>query len=451
MPGSVGRVSGISQTTQWGWAHLLISEGLLADPIAAMTWDMEENAPVGDGETERPFGPVAGSSHAGVATGPYREPAPFRIEAQGHGLHFYPAGDERFAALLALIEGAQHSLKLCFYIFAEDYCGQRVRDALADAAGRGVSVVLMVDSFGTSISDSFFARLLAAGGRLLRFSPRLTRHYLIRNHQKIVIADNARAMIGGFNIENSYFDPPQRNGWNDLGVTVSGPVVARLADWFVALEDWSVLEKGRFREIRRLVREWDGGTGSVRLLMGGPTKGLSSWARCVTDDLEKADRLDMIMAYFSPATILLRRIGRIARKGRVRLLFPAKSDNGATLGASRLLYRGLLKRDARIWEFSPSKLHTKLIVLDDVVYIGSANFDMRSLYLNLELMLRIEDKALADRLRAYMGEQLAYSQSITPQLDRSRRTMLNRLRWTVSWFLVSVVDYTVTRRLNLGL
>ena len=129
----------------------------------------------------------------------------------------------------------------------------------------------------------------------------------------------------------------------------------------------------------------------------------------------------MVMAYFSPAARLLGRIGRIARKGQTRLLLAAKSDNGATIGASRILYGSLLKRGAKIWEFSPCKLHSKLIVLDDAVYLGSANFDMRSLYINFEIMLRIERGA---------GRAIARSSPSTcrlapdhPHLHRDRLTV----------------------------
>ena len=157
------------------------------------------------------------------------------------------------------------------------------------------------------------------------------------------------------------------------------------------------------------------------------------------------------MAYFSPPYTLLRRIARVAKTGQARLLMAAKSDNGATLGATRSLYRYLLKRKARIWEFSPCKLHTKLLVLDDAVYLGSANFDMRSLYLNLEIMLRIEDAALAERMREFIAHQIAASEEITPALHAQRSTLFNRIRWGAGWVLVSVLDYTVTRRLNLGI
>ena len=105
----------------------------------------------------------------------------------------------------------------------------------------------------------------------------------------------------------------------------------------------------------------------------------------------------------------------------------------------------------KIWEFLPCKLHSKLIVVDDTVYVGSGNFDMRSLYLNLELMLRIDDPALAEQVRGFVRQQLTASERITLALDHSRRTPFNRLRWGLSWFLVTVLDYSIARRLNLGL
>lgn len=380
----------------------------------------------------------------------FRDPEPFAVAAGGQRLVFYPGGADRRAAVLALLESARTSLKLSFYIFAEDAIGREVRDALAAAAQRGVAVMLIIDRFGSDASDAFLAPIRAAGGQFACFSPRWTQRYLVRNHQKMIIADDARAIFGGFNIADDYFAPPAANGWTDLAIGVEGPAVAGLVEWFAKLTAWT---DGRpyFRQITRAVRSWDWKSGGVRWLVGGPTRGLSTWARCVSDDLSKARRLDMFMAYFSPPPRLLRRIGRIARRGETRLVMAAKSDNNATLGATRSLYRYLLRHRAQIWEFVPCKLHSKLIVLDDKVYLGSANFDMRSLFLNLELMLEIEDAALAERMRAYIGHHIAASEAITPALHARRATPWNRFRWWLGWVLVSVIDYTVTRRLNLGL
>ena len=147
---------------------------------------------------------------------------------------------------------------------------------------------------------------------------------------------------------------------------------------------------------------------------------------------------------------MLRRIGRIGQKGRARIITAAKSDNHATIAAARYTYKNLLRRGVEIFEYLPTKLHTKLVVLDDVVHIGSSNFDIRSLYLNLEMMLRVDDPDFAMMMRNYFEQELGASERITPELNRKRSGLLTRLIQAISFFLVTTADYTITRRLNLG-
>jgi cardiolipin synthase len=128
----------------------------------------------------------------------------------------------------------------------------------------------------------------------------------------------------------------------------------------------------------------------------------------------------------------------------------SKSDNGATVGAARHTYNRLLRRGVEVYEYQRTKLHTKLIVVDDVVHIGSANFDMRSLYLNLEMMLRVEDPAFAARMRAYVDGEIEDSRRITTALHRRQRSLFNRLKWGLCYFIVATMDYNVSRRLNFG-
>lgn len=385
------------------------------------------------------------------AVSPYRDPEPFQVTAQGQELCFFPSGSGRLERLLALIDEAESSLKLAFYIYADDACGRKVREAITAAARRGVEVSLIVDGFGASVDDAFFAELESAGGKFCIFSPHWTPAYVIRNHQKIVVADARIAMLGGFNIEEDYFAPPENNGWRDLAFTLEGSLVGRVCDWFCQLEQWTADPHAHFRSIRRRVRAWDPGVAPVQLLIGGPTIGLSTWSRSISRDLIRGEKLDMIMAYFAPAYRLRKRIRRIAEKGHTRLVLAGKSDNAATIGASRTLYKKLLRAGTRIYEFQPCKLHTKLIVLDDTVYLGSANFDMRSLYVNLEIVVRIEDRALAERMREFVAGHEPASLEVTPELYREWATRWNRLRWWLSWFLTSVVDYSVSRNINLGL
>lgn len=381
----------------------------------------------------------------------FRDPASFTVNAGEHRLEVVAAGADRLAALLDLIEGASRSVQLSFYIFEDDRTGRRVLEALVTAAQRGVDVRLIVDGFGAAGDGTMFRPLVKAGGTFWLFSPKWTRHFLIRNHQKIVIADGTRALVGGFNVADEYFAPPPDDGWNDLGVVIEGPAVARLVKWFARLEEWVSGRPSHWLQISRAVRRWKAGTGPVEVLIGGPTARPSPLLLNIRRDLDAARQLDMMMAYFSPSNLLMRKIAAVAKRGQARLVTAAKSDNGATIGATRSLYTYLLENKVTLHEFQPCKLHTKLIVIDDITYIGSANFDMRSLFLNLEIMLRIEDPALAEHMRRHIEHHRAASHAIDLEEHRKRATLFNRIRWNLAWFLVSTLDYTVTRRLNLGL
>ncbi|MET0248311.1 MAG: phospholipase D-like domain-containing protein, partial [Sphingobium sp.] len=188
-----------------------------------------------------------------------------------------------------------------------------------------------------------------------------------------------------------------------------------------------------------------------RWLIGGPTRRLSPWAKVVKHDLEQARRLDMVAAYFSPGRGMLKRLARAAQRTGARLILPSRSDNGATIAAARLLYGPLMRRGVEIREYLPARLHMKLIVIDDAVYIGSANFDMRSLFINLEIMLRIEDAGFAAAMRPLVDRLATQSRRITPELYLAHRSVPTLIKQWISYALVGVLDYTITRRLNFRL
>ncbi|GLV24423.1 phospholipase D-like domain-containing protein [Sphingobium sp. Cam5-1] len=376
------------------------------------------------------------------------------LSIRGHRLDVIEHGPALRETLIGLIDGARDSLKLYYYIFAADESGRMVLDRLIAARGRGVAVTLMIDAFGSADTPvAFFDPLIKAGGRFGRFGARRSTRYLIRNHQKMTIADDRRLLLGGFNVEDGYFGLPDEDAWVDLGLLIDGPQVAAMTNWYGQLWRWVSTKKQRFRTLRRMVRHWHPSLhhdpdDPMRWLIGGPTRRLSPWAQVVKHDLEHARRVDMVAAYFSPGRGMLKRIARAARREGARLILPSRSDNGATVAAARLLYGPLLRRGVEIWEYQKRKLHMKLIVIDDAVFIGSANFDMRSLFLNLEIMLRIEDKALADEARDFISRRAEESRQITLERYKAQRGVLTLVKQWISYFLVGVVDYTVTRRLN---
>ena len=373
-------------------------------------------------------------------------------DVAGHRLELIFDGGDRLVRLLDLINGAAHSIDIIMYIFEGDAAGKRVLNALQVAAKRGVRVRAVIDSFGSGDTpDSLFAPLRAEGGSVTFFSRRWRSTYLVRNHQKLIVIDNHIAVTGGFNIADDYLSPPRSDCWLDIGLIVKGPSVARASQWFEAIHDYTVHDDGKLLILRRLIREWPIDGGTISWLVGGPTQRLSPWARAVRADLEGARQLDMAMAYFSPGQGMLRRLGRVARRGRARFVMAARSDNAATIGASRLLYGYLLRKTAAVWEYQPCKLHMKLIVIDDVVYIGSANFDVRSLFVNVEVMVRVADAGFAEKMRRFLSALQPDCEIVTPTSHKARASWLTRIRWTLAWFVVGVVDYTVSRKLNFGL
>jgi cardiolipin synthase A/B len=382
---------------------------------------------------------------------PRQTGAEIAATVDGNRLILLPDGPQRLETLIALIDGAREELRVLYYIYKDDVSGRRVRDAMLAACRRGVKVSLLIDGFGSDVPDGFFQELTDAGCQFCRYSARFGRRYLLRNHQKLVLADRDRVLIGGFNVEDSYFGTVEAGAWRDLGLLVEGPSVPCLRDYFDKLFAWARKPGARIRELRRVLQQSSVTEGKLHWLFGGPTRRLSPWARAVRRDMRDARRLDLIAAYFAPSLGMLRRIAGIAKRGRARIVTAAKSDNDTTIGAARNTYWWLLKRGVEIYEYQPTKLHSKLFVIDDAVHIGSANFDMRSLFLNLEMMLRVDDAGFAETMRRFVDGEIANSEQVTREAHGARRTPLNRLRWGVAYFLVAVADYRISRVLNFGL
>ncbi len=379
-----------------------------------------------------------------------------QLMVDGNRLTLLPDGPERLEALIALIDGARSSLRLLYYMFLADASGERVRAAILAATERGVAVTLLIDGFGSaSTPDDYFKDIAKKGAKFCRFHPSYGRRYLLRNHQKLALADaetsDCQVLIGGFNIADDYFAPAGPKAWRDIGLIVAGPAAARLAPYFDRLMKWSRASKPTMRTLRSLIYKYSETSGKLQWQLGGPTAKLSPWGVSTCRDLVHSRDVEMIAAYFAPPGGMLKRIARAGKRGRARVVTAARSDNVSTIAAARFTYNRLLRRGVEVFEYVPAKLHTKLVVLDDIVHIGSSNLDIRSLYINMELMLRIDDAEFAQMMRGYFEGELAQCLAITPTLHRKRASLLNRIRWAFSFFLVTSFDYGVTRSVNFNL
>jgi cardiolipin synthase A/B len=374
---------------------------------------------------------------------------PISVTVDGNRLEALETGEERLKTILELIDSAKESLRVIFYIFAGDKAGTAVRDALVRAARRGVVVRLLLDGYGSSDTDTkFFQPIEDEGGAFCMFLPSYGRRYLIRNHQKLVIADERRTIIGGANVESGYLTDEGEDCWRDLWVLIEGPAAFPASRYFDSLFVWTQTKGAKLRTLRRIVERYSQSEGPLQWKFSGPLSRQNRLPAALARELGSARELDLIAAYFSPPWSFLRRLRRVARTGKARVITAAKSDNNATIAAARHTYSRLLRRGVEMYEYQAAKLHTKLAIVDDVVHVGSANIDFRSLFINMEIVLRVDDAAFAAAMRDYFNREIGSSERITLSLHRQRANLWRRLKWTISYWLVTSFDYTVSRRLN---
>jgi cardiolipin synthase len=184
-----------------------------------------------------------------------------------------------------------------------------------------------------------------------------------------------------------------------------------------------------------------------QVLLSGPGLGFNPIKRALRRDLAGAREVQIMSAYFLPTWRLRRDLMAVVRRGgRVQLLLPGKSDVALAKLAGRSLYRRLLRAGLEIHEYLPQILHGKMIIIDDVVYLGSANLDQRSLNINYELMIRLANSGIAARARELYAQRLESSRHISAEQWHRSRTLWRRLQQRWAYFLLARIDPYLAQR-----
>ena len=350
--------------------------------------------------------------------------------------------------MLAAINAARTSVRLETYIFSSATLGLRFRDALTAARQRGASVRVLIDGIGSyGLPSDFWVPLIKAGGEVRVFNPVGLNRFWIRDHRKLLVCDEQTAFIGGFNIAPEFEGDGITTGWCDIGLKVEGSLAVQLAVSFDEMFSRADFRHKRFTRLRKLNSKKSLGRPEERLLVSGPGRGSNPIKRALRDDLRVAREVKLIVAYFLP-TWRLRRdlIGVSQRGGRVQLILAGQSDVLLSQLAARSLYRRFLRGGVEIFEYQPQILHAKLIIVDDVVYVGSANLDQRSLKINYELMVRFQNPEMAERARAVFQDNLEHSRAIDLPSWRKSRTLWEKLKQRLAYLVLVRVDPYMARR-----
>ncbi len=314
-------------------------------------------------------------------------------------------GDAYFAELERDLAGATRSIDLESYIVEDDPCGRRVIAALTAAAGRGVTVRLLVDGLG---AENW---ILAAGGHfrgvpwriyhplpwtivrayvptLRRLFSRLAAWRAInrRNHRKTCVIDGAVAWIGSINLEQRHCRSLVGElAWRDTAVRVTGPEVANITAAFAHTwrQAWRFGERflvpalgirGRLAPLPL--------TSLVRLNTSrGNRRRL--WKDLLRRIAQARTRVWITTPYFVPTEDLLRALERAARTADVRLLLPRVNDVPMMPYIAGVYIERLRAAGVRVWTY-PRMVHAKTQVIDEVGLVGSSNLNSRSLHFDLE-------------------------------------------------------------------
>jgi len=358
------------------------------------------------------------------------------------------AGDETFPAMLVAIDSASQSVCLEVYTFEDSPLGQRFREALVRARGRGARVRVLIDAVGSlSLPDSFWEPLRSAGGEVRQFNPMALNRLWIRSHRKLLVCDERVAVVGGFNVSPAYEGDGVRRGWCDVAMKITGRPAKELALSFDEMFERADFRHKRFVKLRRLGTKKIVALPAEQILFSGPGRGHSPFKQCLHRDLAQAKDVRLVVAYFLPTWRLRRALLRAARRGgRVQLILAGKSDVPLARLAAQSLYRRLLAAGVEIYEYQPQILHAKLIIVGDVVYTGSSNLDVRSLRINYELMIRFADAGVAAGARGIFDDIQKNCRRITAEDWRRSRTFWQRLKWRWAFFLLNRLDPYVARR-----
>lgn len=354
--------------------------------------------------------------------------------------------------MLEAVSQARRSVDLEIYIFADDRIGQQFLQALTRAAAGGARVRVLADAYGSLLlPQRFFDPLIQAGGDVRFFNPLRFHQFGVRNHRKLLVCDDQSAFVGGANISESYDGDGINRGWFDLMIKIQNTDLARrLTEEFERVFNLTHLELRRLRKLRAFRRIQRRPPETMRVLSVRPGRSIGSFQRAFQRALRHARSVDLITPYFLPGRRLRKLLRQTARHGgRVRLILPAHCDVPIARAAGMVYYPRLLRAGVEIYEYQPQILHAKLGIVDQRVFVGSSNLDIRSFKLNYELMLRFTDEAVARDARKIFSDALKHSRRI--ELKSFRRSQNFWERWKNHWahFLLARIDpFVALRQMN---
>jgi cardiolipin synthase len=350
-------------------------------------------------------------------------------------------GNQIFPAMLEAIDAAQKRINFETYIYDAGEVADRFTSALEKAARRGVKTTVVVDAIGGSPMEGHHEkRLESAGARVLTFNSPwyMPESVNYRTHRKILVVDGAIGFTGGVGVADHWLgNADRKDHWRDTQVRIRGPIVRLLEATFYenALESHGPIVP-EFEDRAETVPSGDDYASII--VRSSSSGGSTDLKRLYLQAIASARRtIDLTSPYFVTDESTMWSLEDARRRGvRIRLLVEGDiTDAMPVKYASRQAYDSLLSMGIEIYEYQPTMMHAKTLVVDGILSIfGSANFDNRSLELNDELNVGVWSRELAARFTEDFAKDLRASTHLELATWRTRSTLMKWREYVWSYF-----------------
>lgn len=344
-------------------------------------------------------------------------------EATGHNkVNIIFSGEAAYKQLLSLIENARHAIEIQTYIIGNDSVGDAILKRLMEKAASGIKVRLLIDGlFAFVYPKRKIKALKRAGVEVSLFLPlrfRIFRSRVnLRNHRKLIIVDRKVAIMGGMNLAKNYMGPVKdAERWCDIALEIQGDSVKRLAclfraDWcFASGESTQQFDKTLCQGNTPNLPSAEFAPNWVQVVASGPdVEGDPFYNTLLFAIYAAKNTIYVVTPYFVPDVALVKALVLAAYRGvKVTIIVPRHSNHPIADFARSRHVRVLANAGVTILFFEPTMLHAKVVVIDDdLAIVGSANFDMRSLFFNFESCVYLYSSHEVENVSAWVKMVMA--------------------------------------------
>ncbi|MGL5088947.1 MAG: cardiolipin synthase [Fusobacteriaceae bacterium] len=312
---------------------------------------------------------------------------------------FYRKNEYFFNSLTLAIKSAKKYIYMEYYVFDDDEVGAPIYNALLEKAKESVEIKIIIDGAGTrGVSRKRLKELRKAGIMIEIFFPsyfpfvkigNLRANY--RDHRKITLIDNEIVFSGGLNIGKDYIGKGKLGNWQDIGFSIKGEAIV---DYLHEFErSWKFLKKDTtdLFENPTLIKK-DYQITPIQVVSSGPNYEFHTIKDTILNLIIKAEKSILIETpYFIPDEPVMEALkGALVSGIKIKIVIPSVGDHAFVYWANQYFYGELLELGAEIYKYKNGFIHSKLMIVDrEIAFLGTANFDYRSMYQNFEINLLI--------------------------------------------------------------